>query len=69
MSDLTSGLKGASYVRQKCTMYMYVSVCVYAICVHYMHVHVLYVIFEGETMLFQQPRGLSPINHTYHVQV
>lgn len=67
MSDLTSGLKGASYVRQKCTMY--VSICVYAMFVQYMHVHVLYVIFEGETMLFQQPRGLSPINHTYHVQV
>ena len=37
------------------------------VCVHYVHVRASCVIFEGETVLFQQPKGPSPINHTYHL--
>lgn len=57
--------------RQKCTMCVCVSVCesdcvfMPYVCVHC--VRASYVIFEGETVLFQQPIGPSPINHTYHL--
>lgn len=43
--------------------------CVFmpCVCAHRARVHSSYVIFEGETVLFQQPIGPSPINHTYHL--
>lgn len=40
-----------------------VCVCAFMPCVR---VRASYVIFEGETVLFQQPIGPSPINHSYH---